>query len=127
MAEVDYKVSLDLIWLRNESLEDTANLPPPDAIAAEIVEDLEAALAEFFQIVESAQDRRIPNSRCSVVWSVPPSCCGWQRTSSSIAWRKSPLTWSRIPSLGLEEAVSGPRRTLRSKGPVLVGLPLRFL
>jgi type I restriction enzyme M protein len=47
------KVSLDLIWLRDESLEDTANLPPPDVIAAEIVEDLEAALAEFAQVARS--------------------------------------------------------------------------
>jgi type I restriction enzyme M protein len=46
-------VSLDLIWLRDESLEDSANLPPPYVIAAEIVEDLEAALAEFAQIAAS--------------------------------------------------------------------------
>jgi type I restriction enzyme M protein len=44
------KVSLDIFWLRDESLEDTANLPPPGVIAAEIVEDLEAALAEFAEI-----------------------------------------------------------------------------
>jgi type I restriction enzyme M protein len=47
------KVSLDLTWLRNESLEDMENLPPPDVIAREIVEDLEAALAEFAAIAES--------------------------------------------------------------------------
>jgi type I restriction enzyme M protein len=47
------KVSLDLIWLRDESLEDSDNLPPPDVIAMEIVEDLEAALAEFAQIATS--------------------------------------------------------------------------
>jgi type I restriction enzyme M protein len=47
------KVSLDLIWLRDESLEDSENLPPPEVIAQEIVEDLEAALAEFAQIAES--------------------------------------------------------------------------
>jgi type I restriction enzyme M protein len=47
------KVSLDLFWLRDESLEDTENLPPPEVIAAEIVEDLEAALAEFAAIAES--------------------------------------------------------------------------
>ena len=47
------KVSLDLIWLRDESLEDSANLPPPDVLAQEIVEDLEAALSEFAQIAES--------------------------------------------------------------------------
>ena len=44
------KASLDVFWLRDESLEDTANLPAPGVIAAEIVEDLEAALAEFAEI-----------------------------------------------------------------------------
>ena len=47
------KVSLDLTWLRDESLEDLDNLPPPDVIAREIVEDLEAALAEFSAVAES--------------------------------------------------------------------------
>jgi type I restriction enzyme M protein len=47
------KVSLDLIWLRDESLEDSQNLPPPDVLAQEIAEDLEAALSEFAQIAES--------------------------------------------------------------------------
>ena len=41
------KVNLDIFWLRDESLEDTDNLPDPDIIAAEIVEDLEAALEQF--------------------------------------------------------------------------------
>lgn len=56
------KVSLDLIWLRDDSLEDTANLPPTGVIAAEIVEDLEAALAEFSQIAESLASREPPAS-----------------------------------------------------------------
>jgi type I restriction enzyme M protein len=47
------KVSLDLVWLRDESLEDLDNLPPPDVIAQEIVEDLEAALAVFSQVAVS--------------------------------------------------------------------------
>ena len=47
------KASLDIFWLRDESLEDVENLPPPEVIAAEIVEDLEAALAEFAAIAES--------------------------------------------------------------------------
>jgi len=47
------KVSLDLVWLRDESLEHMDNLPPPDVIAQEIVEDLEAALSEFAAIAES--------------------------------------------------------------------------
>jgi type I restriction enzyme M protein len=44
------KVNLDIFWLKDESLEDSANLPAPDIIAAEIVEDLEAALAQFAEI-----------------------------------------------------------------------------
>ncbi|HZR03203.1 MAG TPA: class I SAM-dependent DNA methyltransferase [Burkholderiales bacterium] len=47
------KTSLDLIWLRDDSLEDMDNLPPPEIIAQEIVEDLEAALAQFAAVVES--------------------------------------------------------------------------
>jgi type I restriction enzyme M protein len=53
------KVSLDLVWLRDESLEDLENLPPPDVIAQEIVEDLEAALAEFSAVAESLRPRPV--------------------------------------------------------------------
>ncbi len=38
------------LWLKDESLEDSANLPDPDIIAQEIVEDLEAALSQFATI-----------------------------------------------------------------------------
>ena len=41
------KVNLDITWLRDESIEDMDNLPAPEVIAREIVEDLTAALAEF--------------------------------------------------------------------------------
>ena len=41
------KVNLDIFWLKDDSLEDSANLPAPGIIAAEIVEDLEEALEEF--------------------------------------------------------------------------------
>ena len=47
------KASLDIFWLRDESLEDTDNLPAPEVIAAEIVEDLQAALDEFSAIASS--------------------------------------------------------------------------
>ena len=39
--------ALDITWLRDESLEDMDNLPAPEIIAREIVEDLTAALTEF--------------------------------------------------------------------------------
>ena len=51
------KASLDVFWLRDESLEDTDNLPPPAIIAAEIIEDLEAALAQFSEIALSLSSR----------------------------------------------------------------------
>jgi len=41
------KANLDITWLKDESLDDLDNLPSPDVIAREIVEDLTAALAEF--------------------------------------------------------------------------------
>ncbi len=46
------KVSLDIFWLKDESLEDSENLPPPDIIAREIAENLESALEQFSGIYE---------------------------------------------------------------------------
>src|SRR3954469_1283008 len=46
------KANLDIFWLKDESLEDSANLPDPDVLAAEIVQDLEAALEQFATIAE---------------------------------------------------------------------------
>ena len=43
------KASLDIFWLRDESLEESDNLPDP-VLAQEIVEDLEAALEQFREI-----------------------------------------------------------------------------
>ena len=44
------KASLDIFWLRDESLEESDNLPDSDVLAQEIVEDLEAALEQFREI-----------------------------------------------------------------------------
>jgi len=41
------KLSLDLFWIKDESLEDSESLPAPDVLAAEIVEDLQDALEQF--------------------------------------------------------------------------------
>jgi type I restriction enzyme M protein len=41
------KCSLDVFWLKDESLEASENLPAPGVIAHEIVEDLRAALEQF--------------------------------------------------------------------------------
>ena len=45
-----HKVNLDIFWLRADALEDSANLPAPDVIATEIVQDPEAALEQFREI-----------------------------------------------------------------------------
>lgn len=47
------KTNLDIIWLKDDSLGDLDNLPEPDVIAAEIVENLEAALESFKSIVDN--------------------------------------------------------------------------
>lgn len=49
------KVNLDIFWLKDESLEDSANLPAPDVIAQEIVEDLQAAVEQFAAIAEDVK------------------------------------------------------------------------
>ena len=43
-------LSLDLFWIKDKSLTDTDALPPPGVIAAEIADDLEAALQQFTKI-----------------------------------------------------------------------------
>jgi type I restriction enzyme M protein len=46
------KANLDIFWLRDESLEESDNLPEPSVLAQEIVEDLETALEQFREIAE---------------------------------------------------------------------------
>jgi len=44
------KLSLDLFWIKDQSLTDVDSLPAPDILAAEIADELEAALAQFTKI-----------------------------------------------------------------------------
>ena len=53
------KANLDIFWLRDESMEDSANLPPPDQIAEEIVEDLRAALEQLEEIAADLSSETI--------------------------------------------------------------------
>ena len=46
------KLNMDLFWLKDDSLEDIDSLPEPDAIAADIVENLEAALEQFRSVAD---------------------------------------------------------------------------
>jgi len=47
------KTNLDIFWLKDDSLGDMENLPAPEVLALEIVENLEAGLNSFKEIVES--------------------------------------------------------------------------
>ena len=48
--------NLDLSWIRDKSLEDSADLQDPDVIAEEIAADLEAALEQFATIAGDLRD-----------------------------------------------------------------------
>ena len=47
------KTSLDITWLKDKSLADLDNLPDPDELAVEIIENLEAGLESFRQILNA--------------------------------------------------------------------------
>lgn len=47
------KTSLDITWLKDNSLADLENLPEPDVLAAEIIENLEAGLESFRTILSA--------------------------------------------------------------------------
>ena len=45
------KASLDITWIKDKSLADLDNLPDPDELALDIIENIEAGLASFREIV----------------------------------------------------------------------------
>jgi len=47
------KASLDLFWLKDKSLTDLDNLPEPDDLAEEIIENLEAGLESLRSVLAS--------------------------------------------------------------------------
>ena len=51
------KTSLDIFWLKDKSLSDLDNLPDPEDLAAEIIENIEAGLNSFRQITAGLGER----------------------------------------------------------------------
>nr|WP_271253935.1 N-6 DNA methylase [Pseudanabaena sp. Chao 1811] len=47
------KTNLDIFWLKDKSLADLDNLPDPDILANEIIENIEAGLDSFREIMEN--------------------------------------------------------------------------
>jgi type I restriction enzyme M protein len=50
------KTNLDVFWLKDKSLTELDNLPEPDDLAEEIIENLEAGLASFRQVLSALQN-----------------------------------------------------------------------
>ena len=57
------KCSLDIFWLKDESLEDSAKLPEPHILAAEIADDLRSALEQIESVLGDLQVRAGTRSR----------------------------------------------------------------
>lgn len=49
------KTSLDITWIKDKSLADLDNLPDPDVLAQEILENLEAGLENFRSVIKQLQ------------------------------------------------------------------------
>lgn len=47
------KTSLDIFWIKDKSLADLDNLPDPDVLAADIIENLQSAMDSFNELMES--------------------------------------------------------------------------
>jgi type I restriction enzyme M protein len=47
------KTNLDIFWLKDKSLTDLDNLPDPDILASEIIENIESGLNSFREIMET--------------------------------------------------------------------------
>lgn len=50
------KTNLDIFWLKDKSLADLDNLPDPAILANEIIENIEAGLESFREIMETIND-----------------------------------------------------------------------
>lgn len=51
------KTSLDITWIKDKSLADLDNLPDPDELAEEIIENLEAGLNSFKEIIAGLNNK----------------------------------------------------------------------
>ncbi len=53
------KASLDVFWLKDDSLESLDDLPAPEVLQQEIIEHLEAALASFREVAEGLRREEV--------------------------------------------------------------------
>ena len=50
------KTNLDIFWIKDKSLADLDNLPDPDVLAEEIIENLQSGLGSFREIMETLNE-----------------------------------------------------------------------
>ena len=62
------KTNLDIFWLKDKSLTDLDNLPEPDDIAAEIIDNLEEGLNYFKKLFEAIEKERCPTLMTGFRW-----------------------------------------------------------
>jgi type I restriction enzyme M protein len=51
------KTSLDITWLKDKSLDDLDNLPDPDELAEDLIENIEGALESFKAIIAGLNNK----------------------------------------------------------------------
>ncbi|MDC6353280.1 MULTISPECIES: HsdM family class I SAM-dependent methyltransferase [unclassified Robiginitalea] len=51
------KTNLDIFWLKDKSLADLDNLPDPDILASEIIENIEAGVESFREVMETLGEK----------------------------------------------------------------------
>ena len=53
------KTSLDIFWIKDKSLADLDNLPSPDELADDIIENLQSALESFRELREQLNESNV--------------------------------------------------------------------
>lgn len=51
------KTSLDIFWIKDKSLADLNNLPAPEELAQDIMENLQSAMNEFGELLNALQSK----------------------------------------------------------------------
>ena len=85
------KVNLDIFWLKDKSLEDSDDLPDPDVLAQEIVDDMQTALDQFSAVVEGLCDvcvfgrgvQHLCHQQTGCLCPVALVSCGYRHVCSS--------------------------------------------
>jgi type I restriction enzyme M protein len=82
------KCSLDIFWLRDESLEDSSNLPDPHVLAADIAEDLRSALEQIESVLADLQVRAAVERRVGAGEPDPTPVPGASEPQVAVARRR---------------------------------------